>query len=664
MKINKDFIDKIYQNKIELKKKQDKIKLSNYSDYLPMYDIYSKRIYFIKNENIHYRLIDCHYRFINIEVKNWIKNQLVKEKNDEVKSILKNNLKIIDNYNLEILEETSYKTLYKFSPELGLSISICKRKSFHPYISHLKPYYTKSELIKLGQNMGIIKKMDQSKLVDKNLHYNICKKISNNDISRDLLKKFNKYIIDNKCLSWICYYSFTGSYILNDYLRFDKLMDKNNYEGINKIVSVMKDSPELEKDYFFYRFSWDDDFLKDIKVGGTFMDKGFLSSTRDPFYSPGMKQEFGFILIKINVPKKSKGIGLFIENFSLFPKEEEFLIPPNTKLKLISKDEKFKYYHTNDEFEKRIVKKYEFELVKADFNLIKNIKFINEEIPVINFNIEYNEDDIYNIIKQFNKNTNDFKQFKILTENNEYIFNYQWFDSTNTYSKFYFNNIKDGILFTCYENGYPIIAIECGNELVVNYLNKYYFGDDFRIIDEDEILYIISFFAKTFKYKETRIYLRYNNFSKLDYEIEESDLLYSRMFCDSLYQYIKTGNKFYKNQNLEYNYGIWKLDKLLNKKISKEVSNRLPEELKNMTWKNLIVEIIEKYFYLYNRLEEWLEYYEEKFISNNYLVFDVKSYLRSKNINFSIPLDFEYSKENIPSEEFKKIFRSNIERII
>ena len=53
------------------------------------------------------------------------------------------------------------------------------------------------------------------------------------------------------------------------------------------------------------------------------------------------------------------------------------------------------------------------------------------------------------------------------------------------------------------------------------------------------------------------------------------------------------GFKFYKNQNLEYNYGIWKLDKLLNKKISKEVSNRLPEELKNMTWKNLIVEIIE-----------------------------------------------------------------------
>ena len=346
--------------------------------------------------------------------------------------------------------------------------------------------------------------------------------------------------------------------------------------------------------------------------------------------SPGIKQEFGFILIKINIPKKMKGIGLFVENFSLFPKEEEFLVPPNTKLKLISKDEKFKYYHTNNDFEKRIVKKYEFELVKSDFKSINKINFINEEIPIINFDIEYNEDDTFNIIKQFNKNTNDFKQFKILSENNEYIFNYQYFDSTNTYSKYYFNNIKDGILFTCYENGYPIVSIECGNEMVINYLNKYYYGNNFKILEEEELLYIVSFFAKTFKYKEVKIYPVYRNFSNLNYKIDDNDLLYSRMYCDTLYQYLKTGNKFYKNSNLEYNYGMWKLDKCMNKKVGIEVSNRLPDELKNKTWKNLIIEIIENHFYLYNRLEEWLDYYEEKLIKNNYLIFDVKSYLRGK----------------------------------
>ena len=55
---------------------------------------------------------------------------------------------IISNYNLNILEKTSYETLYKYSPDLGLSISICKRNSFHPYSRHLKPYYSRDEIIK------------------------------------------------------------------------------------------------------------------------------------------------------------------------------------------------------------------------------------------------------------------------------------------------------------------------------------------------------------------------------------------------------------------------------------------------------------------------------------------------------------------------------------
>ena len=57
--------------------------------------------------------------------------------------------------------------------------------------------------------------------------------------------------------------------------------------------------------------------------------------------------------------KGIKGLGLFIEHFSLFSKEEEFLLPPNTKLKLVAKNNKFKYYHTNEDFEKRIDTKYE-----------------------------------------------------------------------------------------------------------------------------------------------------------------------------------------------------------------------------------------------------------------------------------------------------------------
>ena len=74
----------------------------------------------------------------------------------------------------------------------------------------------------------------------------------------------------------------------------------------------------LEKDYYFYRFLVDDKFIKNLKIGDYYEDKGFLSTTRDPFYSPGLSLDFGIILMKINIPKKIRGSGLFIENFSLF----------------------------------------------------------------------------------------------------------------------------------------------------------------------------------------------------------------------------------------------------------------------------------------------------------------------------------------------------------
>ena len=159
MKIDSKFINDIFTRKIKLSKKEDKIKLSRYEEQIPMYDIYSKEIYPINKKNIHSRLIEYHYRFINNEVYEWIKLLYDKNiKNIDLATKYNNLLKIMDNYDIDTLIETSYKTLYKYSPSLGLLVSICKRNSFHPYINHLKPYYTKLELIKLGQNMNLIKK--------------------------------------------------------------------------------------------------------------------------------------------------------------------------------------------------------------------------------------------------------------------------------------------------------------------------------------------------------------------------------------------------------------------------------------------------------------------------------------------------------------------------
>ena len=86
------------------------------------------------------------------------------------------------------------------------------------------------------------------------------------------------------------------------------------------------------------------------------------------------------ILIKIKIPKNKKGVGLFIENFSLFPKEEEFLLPPNTKLKLLSKNENFKYYHTNSDFEKIINREIPADIIYED-ELSIVIKDIQPQAP-------------------------------------------------------------------------------------------------------------------------------------------------------------------------------------------------------------------------------------------------------------------------------------------
>ena len=97
-------------------------------------------------------------------------------------------------------------------------------------------------------------------------------------------------------------------------------------------------------------------FIEDLilEVGheraNEFVNKTF--SSLGATYSPGIKMDFGLVLVKINIPKKIKGVGLLIENFSLFPKEEEFLIQPFSKLKLVARNDKAHYYHINEKFER------------------------------------------------------------------------------------------------------------------------------------------------------------------------------------------------------------------------------------------------------------------------------------------------------------------------
>lgn len=659
-KINYELIQKIFNRKIELKKNDDKIKLSKYSEYIPMYDIYSDNIYPIQNINIHYRLVDCHYRFITSEVKQWILNKMEKTNDKGLKLNYQKSIDIINNYILDILEKTSYETLYKYSPKFGLSISICKRNSFHPFAKHLTPYYTKNELIKLGMNNNIIDKITPESLIDKELHYKICKLVSKNDVSSDLILKHMKHIIDNNCINWIVFYSFMGSYLFNEYLR-NKEIKISNYllNGLKKVIKVMDTIDGFEDDYYFYRFVWDDKFIKNLDVGDHFIDNGFLSTTRDPFYSPGLNMDFGLILLKINIPKNMKGVGLFVENFSMFPKEEEFLLKPGSKFKLIGKNNNFEYKHINQKFEKNIKKKYEFTLVSSKSNT-KYYGIDNNKIPELKLNnINLKGRDRIDLFKQFLTNCDEMDQFKFKGK----IYTCEFFDGSGSYSHLFYNKVEEGLILNHYVDGYPMLSIECGNELIVNYAHTINYYDNVK----DKYEYdndIIALIALLFGYEKANIFFPYKNFTRFEKNYKDNkNFLHNNMFCYPIYLYFKEGKKYVTDKYYKFNYGYFKLDDIMNKKIPSDIHNKIPDDIKkDITWKELYITIVERYFYLYKNLESWMNYHLKNLFKKCYYEFDTLIYLKNNNYDISYFPSIKHSKTRIDSRRFDLIFNDIFRR--
>ena len=647
--INKDKIDKIFSLKLKLTDKKDKIKLSEYTEYIPMFDIYTLGVYPIKNVNIHTRLSDSHYRFINDEIYNWIKNMLdnivfLKSIDKDKKERLKINLKILDNYILDILYETSINTFFKYSPKFGLDVSICKRNSFHPLFTHINPYYTRTELIKLGLNMNIIKEVDRVELLDKDLHYKICKTVSKNDIDFETLKLHFELILKNNGIPAVNYYSLIGSFLINNILRDNnqrlelEKLNLINYNYLLKMMDIIKNTPVFEKEYYFYRFLWDDKFIEKLNVGDTFVDNGFISCTRDPFYAPGLEKSFGLILMKINVPKNKKGLCLFIENYSLFKSEEEVILAPNSKLKLISKDDNFKYYHINPKFERLVDRKYEFELVGNDMDSLerelKQIK-LDKNIPKLNEDIKLNSDIMYNRLKELVKNYS--KNDVIIID--KYLVYTSWFDSGSSYSDFYYNKNDKGLLISIYENDELISSIECGRIMVVNYINKFIYGNTKKLYNVYFIL------GRVLGYHTCLIYQSYvqnnmqsnniqsnnmqsNNISSKVTNIDIFKSSYKYNF--DVYNYFKTG-KYILNNYEKYDYGLIKLNNLGDRIITHKLTDN-----QDMTIKDLYINIVENKFELYPKLDEYINSLVNVEKTNLFYttILDIYAYWQSKDVEY------------------------------
>lgn len=666
MIINEKIIMDIFNLKVKIPDK-DKDELSKYQELIPMYDIYSQQIYPIKKNNLHYRLIDSNYRFINNEIYSWLKNLYKKNKSNKILCAqFKKNLDIIDNYNIDILIVTSYKTLYEYSPKLGLLVSICKRKSFDPYISHLKPYYSKLELIKLGQNMKLIKNIELEKLLDKDFHYEICKKVSSNDVSFEEIKEHTLHIIKSNCISYVTFYSFFGSFLYNKYLRGNKSVSTILYNGIIKLINTMKTSPKLNNNYYIYRFIWDDSFISKLNINDIFIDNGFLSTTRDPFYSPGLNGNFGLTLIKINIPENITGLGLMIENFSLFAKEEEFLLPPNSKLKLISKDDNFKYFHTNESFEKLINKKYEFEFIENDFSLTKNIKIKDTFTKIDDIKtFEIFGDDRIHMFKNFISSSS---EILVTHNNNKYLLSCTFFDSTesSSYNKLYFNKIKDGLLISIYDNGYPYINIECGKEMVINYINQFYFYNNQKTELNQELCDLILEFGRIFYYKEAKIFYNYRNFS--EFKVNDDEMfLYMNLYNHTLYDFAKNKNKFI-NYDFIKNFKGWyvinqQLDTPLTKELTEKYNFNKTNPDKSNTIRNMLIYIIENEFSLYEKfIDDINKIFNINFHKDNYYIYEIYEKLNQQHRISTFKSNINYEDEEDLGSDFKLIFRQPLRR--
>lgn len=535
--------------------------LSMIDNYIPLYDVRTNHVYLIQKRNVYKRVVNHDYRFPDESIYNTVaklqKKQFKKlAKYPELKNDplfmrsykrMREMILFMGQFDPIVAYDTYLNVFYKYSPEIGDNTFTCVRRSFIPHKGHLKPYYTKDEALKLSLNIGIIAIDDDKSYVDykdrltNDDFSDICSYIQIYDVSSEILIQHQNYIVENDLVGLVQYYTLQGSYFMNQYLRgMTKYEYRNSYleENIAKIWRLVLDAPPFDNNYILYRFIGTDEFLKGVKIGDIYKDAGFMSTTRDPFYRNDL-YKFGFILIKIKIPKHVKGVGLCLETLSHFPVEEEIILPPLTKLRLVAKDANCEYYHPDEIFVSDVKSRYEFEWVgntdvtfpkrpelpkelatqTIDFLEIKNVKTMSLK-DKINFIMKTYFDPMNRILCKIGDNT-----FYVVGE---------WYDSTGAYFDMYSLKISDGFsLYTIYK-GYILFMIEIGDDngqsfIKVNYYTKYSRHNRHELLGDDNFIKFISSIAYYFDIPNVVIYADYMSCDPIKVQSQSQKQLQSRV---------------------------------------------------------------------------------------------------------------------------------------
>jgi hypothetical protein len=522
---DKEF-EKIIKKHGSIKKylKEFKINVSKIEDKIPLYDIKTENMYLILKFNVYDRVIHESYRFpeqaliddIMYEEEN-LEKKIETEKITDIlilRKLRKDKLIIeyINNFDLEILYLTYLKVFYEYSEYVGRENTICRKKSFIPQFKHMKPYYMRTEVINMCLNLGVNPQGDIRDL---------CKIVKQNEISAKILLDHQQHIIDYNYVGFVQYYTLQGSNIINRYMR--NLVDykyKNDYleNMIGNMWKLTLNSPEFDKNYTLYRFIYTDNHIRHLKINDIYVEQGFMSTTRDPFYKSDL-YNFGFILIKINIPKNIKGIALCLELISHFPSEQEIIFPPYTHFKLINKDEKITYYNTDKNISSKIKTRYEFNWIKNEkINFLKkpilkekpnNIDFLNTKIietSIFDKKIEHFISNYVNIMDYI----------LVSIGENKFTTFVERFDSTGVYNEFYALNVSNGLSFYSIYNGYLLFFIELGEienipRMAVNFSVKYSALDAEKILGDNNFIIFVSSIAYYFGISNVYIYSSYSS---------------------------------------------------------------------------------------------------------------------------------------------------------
>jgi len=678
-------------------KEELKVKLSQNNYWTPLYDIYTDNLYIFKKEEIYDNVFKKYYRFPTIKFIKQIKEkkskkeQILKSKDKTITElkllIIKDQikryklmLKFLDNFDPNTLLRTYIDTLYNVN-ELGRLITLCRKPSFTPLLSDIIPYYTKAEIQQMALNLNLIKNTND---LPNEEYRKLCSEVSKHDIDNKNLISHHNYIVKNKEIGLIQYYSINGFNTLNYYLRFMNVYNKHLFKICESLYNLIVNAPKIDKDYYLYRFITDDDFISHLNVGDIFTEKGFLSTTRNPFYSQD-NLVFGWNLLKIKVNKNVSM--LCIESVSNFHSEEEVIFAPNTRLKLISKDNKQIYYHPDTKIKNSIQNIYEFEVI--DTLPFKNDKKELKEEIIYNQVIDNNNEALINeidFLKLDNENiknsytiqdkinifmskyTNLFNQFYTKLGKKRILINIETYNSSSIYRKYYKLRITNGITFYCIENNHQLFNIEFADDkLYVNYGSKYNTYIQNENIDDFDLLTLIAKISYYFNIFTVYVYCNYyscdylmTNSNELDYELKY--LHYGGIVNTDFYKYITKGERRFSNPKLTSNviqpkFNYYNLDCFNKIKIDKHFFDKNDKVIKKLYEKiynkyvNNNKEILLKDYYLWlcdnncfyikdliKNISNLQEFKDDNFFDNDYYIFYPMSFLYNNDFINILPI--------------------------